>query len=822
MNIRQLKTLLPTLLIMVLILAIPFLRDHTKFNESLFSMAYVKDAASQLSAPDLEGRFIGDPEKQLTAAYLKTYFKEKSLSYQVIPTKLLIPLWDKKSRMQIQDQAIFEIHQDFIPYADDYGTSIHYEGDLLYLGNSYYEVDPKIMKDKIVFVKTITLTKDQIEYIRASGAKGMLFESTGYFSSGNTASQYFDKKSYELRHKKGADFFCAEITDTVANQLKNRAQITPLSGYDNKSADLLSGVYEDRLMGKITNFKIDADLTYRTVMAENFIVTIPGKDPHQASNWITHYDGSGLGTGKGNSQGAEFYYPGAIDGGVSTALLLELARVSQLQKILPAHDMNFVFLCGLSTSNRSSEAAAAYLNNQYDHNANWVVEHIGLKDSTANVLKYNTYNDFDRMLINQLLTNSDRFPSVFTVGSEGVFQDFDRYSPFKTAENAFITLTSQQTPSSSVWIGTQKDDLTLTDFNLVDSLAQLFLGHMDLQLYGEKDYGFIKNHHILILFLLFFIIQLGSLPEKMIRKGCASPWTQKFAGFVPYKIFSKFVQNALPFLISLLVVNLILSIPSAANMKSIGGTYVTNFSLYETLRQSYGGMLVFLNSLTFSDTDSYQVVGLYLKRSLILVFWGLLIAITAGLFKGLLDAYNHKNSSSFSSLSSIILYSIPDVLVAFISMVAVVLISQNPLTASWIDPEFLRTYVMPLIALTIIPIIYIARVVFVAIEEEKQRDYVKFLRYKGFNTKQIFLHHFSRVGLVKILEVAKSVIMLIFSNLIVVEYLFNYSGIMYKLLSDREDPTLVITMALSIGLTFALLYLLSVLFLKILQPGRQR
>ncbi len=577
----------------------------------------------------------------------------------------------------------------------------------------------------------------------------------------------------------------------------------------------MTGQYEDHYFGIVKDISIHATIDYKQVTALNYIVTITGKDPLIASNWITHYDGGGL-----SANGTP--YPAVADGGVSTALLLELSKIANLQNEPPIHDMNFVFLSGLSVSNQSAKIVASHLNSRYNHNANWIVEGIGAKDSNANLLTYNTYNDLDRMLTHQLYNNLDRFPGPVLVNKgEGLYPSFQRYEAFKTKENAYLTLTPITTPESGQILGSLKDDLSFVDSKKIEAISQLFLGHMNLQLYKEHDYAFIKNQHLYILLLLLVLIQFSVRPGKMIASGIAPKWLHRLNDHILYKIFSKFIQNGLPFLISLLVVNVILSIPSDVNMKTVGTSHVTNFSLYETLRQSYAGMMMFIRSLTFSDMGTYTEIGMYLKRSLILVFWGLLIAVSLGLLKGLLDAYFHKKSGSFSTFTSIVLYSIPDVLVAFVSMVAVVVLSKSPLTASWVDPEFLRIYFMPLLALTIIPIIYIARVVFVALEDEKEKDYVKFLRYKGFNTKQIYIQHFSRVGFVKILEVSKSVIMLIFSNLIVVEYLFNYPGIMFNLLSDTTDATMVISMSLSIGLSFAMLYLISVLLLKIMQPGRK-
>lgn len=816
MRNKHLLSALPFAFAILLVAAIALARGHIRFDENLFSMDRVLETTNQLSQPNLKGRGLDGQGHELTASFLEDYFKREGLSYQTLPSKLLVPIWSPSSAIQFASGETFEIYTDFRPSADYYGTSLNYEGELLYLGTNYYEVDPALLKGKVLCVKTKSLTQDQIQYIRSTGAKGVLYQSTGDLSADFIPSENVQQKSYDMSHKMGSDFFQAEISTEFAEILRVKALEQPLSGYENTKASGLTGQYDDRYFGLIKNITLKADLSYKEVTALNYIVTLTGKDPLIASNWITHYDGSGM-SPNGSS------YPAVTDGGFTTALLLELAKVAKSQNGPPVHDMNFVFLSGLSVSDQSANVVASYLNNHYNHSANWVLEGLGAKDSDANILSYDAYNDLDRMLTHQLNNNMDRFPGPVLIGKgQGLYANLNVYHAFKTKENAYLTLTPVTTPKSGQILGSLKDDLSAVDSKKIEALSQLFLGHMDLQLYKEQDYAFIKNQHLYILLILLVLIQFSLRPSKMIAAGIAPQWMHRLNDQVIYKLFSKFIQNGLPFLISLLVVNLILSIPPDVNMKTVGSSHVTNFSLYETLRQSYAGMMMFISSLTFSDMGTYAEIGLYLKRSLILVFWGLLIAISLGLFKGLLDAYFHKKSGSFSTFTSIVLYSIPDVLVAFVSMVAVVVLSKHPLTASWVDPEFLRIYFMPLLALTIIPIIYIARVVFVALEDEKEKDYVKFLRYKGFNTKQIYLQHFSRVGFVKILEVSKSLIMLIFSNLIVVEYLFNYPGIMFNLLSDTTEATMVISMSLSIGLSFAMLYLISVLLLKIMQPGRTK
>lgn len=810
-----LKRLVPPLLSLCVVAGIWGLRGHERFDETKFSLERVKSHVVELSSPNLAGRSLGTPGQKATETYLENFFKQEGLDYEVLEQNLLVPNWSDEGFIQIGSTAVQKIYQDFEPTADYYGGPIQFEGDILFAGNDFFKVDPSLMKDRIVFFYANRLTEENLLYAKANGAKGLLYYTTFSGLEDPRDHLVMDHKTLEMSHKLGSDLFMAEVGQGFIQDMVAVAKNHLIPGHDNKITNYSFGGYNIDLVGMVPNVRIDASLNYQMVPAKNYIVSIKGKSQDKATSWITHYDGLG------SSVSETGYYPGTVDGAASTALLLEMAKTAKNQAQAPVHDIQMVFLSGLYVNDQSAKLAASELHKRYPYSAHWLVEGIGYQGSSMRLMNWDPYNDLDRMLVSQIRSNMDQFPFRSLSAQNGIYQAFDRYNAFKGPDRAVITVTDQVAPGAIDLIGSPFDNLEIYSEENMAQVSTLILGHLDRQLYQEKDFLFIMDSHLLLMLLLLAGLHLLALPEKLGAAGHGPRWAVSLSEQVPYKLLRKAVLNAIPFIISIFIVNLILSIPADMNMKTISGVRVTNFSLYDTFKNSYIGFQGFLGAIFDPEPALFKEISLYLKRSLVLVTWGLTLAVCLGLLKGLADAYGHKGRTNASTFAGIMLYSIPDVLIAFVSLVSIVYLSKVQWVTSLADANTLRIYVMPIFSLSIVPIIYVSRLVFVTLEEEKKKDYVKFLTYKGLSKGQIYRSHFSRVALTKILDSAKSVIMLIFSNLIVVEYLFNYPGIMFNLIESVGEPIKVIILALSIGLSFVGIYLLSQLLLQVTSPGRR-
>lgn len=779
------------ILLFIGLFLIALLKTQSRFDESQFQMPRAVSSIQTLGSKELMGRGIGTSGQKMTELYLENYFKNSHLSYETVETEALLPKWSSESYLKIPNLNTYSIFKDFRPSADLYGKALNYSGSLLYLGQDLFAVPKNSLKDRVVVIQTNRLTLKQLDYLKSAGVLGVLYEITGYFGTAADPEDSLVLKDFSLKNKVDSTLFTAQISTSLRRSLAEIALKNPFEAYQPPTTSEMAVQYEEHIIGLIHNVTLKTDLNYEKIKLKQYLVTVKGKDRQKSTSFITHYDGNGL-------TKSHDIYPSILDGGASTALLLEIATVTANQARKPAHDVNFIFLEGLSNSLSPSQVLSEKLANNYSYNEVFILEALG---SESNMLSFNydNYNDLSRMTAANINSHQDRFFAPLSSG-DSAFSNWQYYGPFNLNQNAVLSL-SGLIENKGILPGGSLDRLESLNTDQLAGAANLILGHLDLELFKEKRFEYIKPIHMIFIALLGIVIF-------MLRRMHPVP--------------KLILDTLIPFGISLILINVILCIPKDANLKIVGEVSVTNFSLYETIRTSYLGLLGFFSLFSISSQSILSEISLYLSRSFILIIWGLVIAVTLGLFKGLMDSYLHRKGNAAATWTSIMLYSIPDVLVAFLGLVAVVFLAKWPLTASWLDPEFTRKYLMPLISLCIVPSIYIARLVFVALESELQKDYVAFLRYKGLSTAQIYWRHFSKVGLIKILDMAKPIIMLIFSNLMIVEYLFNYPGIMYDLLSKRGEPLMVISMALSVGLSFTALFALSQLLARAISPRRSR
>ncbi|WP_409296748.1 ABC transporter permease subunit [Peribacillus sp. SCS-26] len=97
------------------------------------------------------------------------------------------------------------------------------------------------------------------------------------------------------------------------------------------------------------------------------------------------------------------------------------------------------------------------------------------------------------------------------------------------------------------------------------------------------------------------------------------------------------------------------------------------------------------------------------------------------------------------------------------------------------DPIFL----LPLLALTISPAIYLFRLQLLLMEEEAEKDYYWFAKAKGLPDRQISLRHLFRNTIMESVIHLPVLITLLLANLVVLEFVFNCQGLMSLIISDQ-------------------------------------
>lgn len=143
-----------------------------------------------------------------------------------------------------------------------------------------------------------------------------------------------------------------------------------------------------------------------------------------------------------------------------------------------------------------------------------------------------------------------------------------------------------------------------------------------------------------------------------------------------------------------------------------------------------------------------------------------------------------------------ILESIPDVMVIGIFQLTVIWIYQK----TGILFFNIATYGeenaiwLPIIALTLLPIVLFYRMMVLDAESEAMKSYVELAKSKGLKSHKILIIHISRNALISIFSHSKLNFWFMLSNLLVVEFLFNINGLL-SFLMDNIKP-LFFTMGL--------------------------
>lgn len=194
----------------------------------------------------------------------------------------------------------------------------------------------------------------------------------------------------------------------------------------------------------------------------------------------------------------------------------------------------------------------------------------------------------------------------------------------------------------------------------------------------------------------------------------------------------------------------------------------------------------FVKGIFTSGTDSISEVGNNMPillssvvKSLLLILFSMVLSIAVGITGGLNSGYRAKRKS-LSSLAPIIGLSIPDVLIILLGWRVITLYGMYLPKLESILP--ISSFIMPLLTVSILPMIYISRITFVTVQEETKRDYLRNSKAKGYSKRRIIYSELLPAAMFNIIDTLPTIMTMIIGNLIIVECLYNYLGAAYYLL----------------------------------------
>ncbi|WP_088011768.1 ABC transporter permease subunit [Gottfriedia acidiceleris] len=261
----------------------------------------------------------------------------------------------------------------------------------------------------------------------------------------------------------------------------------------------------------------------------------------------------------------------------------------------------------------------------------------------------------------------------------------------------------------------------------------------------------------------------------------------------------------------------------------IGLITATSFTLFlpkgERLAEFWNQLQIFFWSFFYFDNlevylKEFQYVpfsSVFLEPyvySFTILFSAFLLSIIGALIISYIVNLGPKSFRKIMNSILFFLQSIPDVIMICALQIFFLWIF-NKTGVKIVDPVNgfeSKAYALPIILVSIIPTIQLFQMLFLAIQEEKIRDYVDYAKAKGLSDSWIIIRHIFRNVTITLLSNSKLIFWLMISNLLIVEKFFNMKGYFSFLFNNSRSPEIFF---MALVLLFIPFFLLDILFKQI-------
>jgi oligopeptide transport system permease protein len=204
----------------------------------------------------------------------------------------------------------------------------------------------------------------------------------------------------------------------------------------------------------------------------------------------------------------------------------------------------------------------------------------------------------------------------------------------------------------------------------------------------------------------------------------------------------------------------------------------------------------------------------------------LVVAVTIGLVFGTISALNHNGPLDYAGVMfATIGASVPHfVLAAFLSIIFAVNLGWLKIVG-WGGPENAsdlfnpdaydwRKMVLPVIALSMLPAAYIARVTRASVLEVLNQDYIRTARAKGLAEPRVVVRHALKNALIPVLTVIGPIAALLLSGSFIIETMFGIDGLGRQSINSLQNRDYGVIMGTT--LVYALIVSLATLVVDLL------
>lgn len=745
----------------------------SEFDFESLSIDNIMKHTQLLASEAYEGRLTGSDGNRRAIEYVTSYFDALGLEPAVEggawhqPFSVLMPRIESDPEFVLYDESgekirEFDMYRDFSVEFSPGGEGIDFEGEYVILGSDAYRVAPEVVEGKIAVVDSTRLTYKMVAHIMSLGGRGVLCSSD---TNAYTGLNMFERvPSMNVAGKGGKSIFAGYVSrDTYTSLKKSESNL----------------------------IKLKVEVSFPIVDASNILAKIDGRSKNGRTLIISANLDS---LGKGFD--AQFF-PGAVNSATSVSILLEIARLMRMSEVMPYETVVFAAWNG---SNQNDAGVNYYIKEAVRPIEQTKVIHLGSLGRITTEGMTVSSDPLNGPLLADLIVRHAVGESLLAhrgFAGDGLSATFlNQNVPVVVLEDSLGTL------------NTYEDRFETVDAQTIENASKVLLTYLKREIYDEGGVDYLTRNEVVILMTittvgiltLLFAAFYNAYPNARI--GRISLEDMYYSSF--NMAIRKFFSSVIPYGLVILFLAMLVSVDSDANIANIGGERVSNISFYLIMKDSIQylrSLLYFDAHLTESIGDIVKVIIESSRQSVMLVTSALLFSSLFGILRGMIEAYRSKKTS-LSALGALVFFSIPDILIVLVLMLVY---TKFVVLYPWLkDALPIKTFILPVLTLSIAPTVFISRITFIAIQEEMTKDYIKNEKAKGYSRAKIIFVELMPAVLFKIVDTMPALMTMLLSNMIIVEYLFNYKGILYFLvyLYNRQDITRFVPLALSLGLIY--------------------
>lgn len=786
---RLIKPISLFCLVCLFFLMLGIRQANNSFDETILNVENIVRHMEELSTEEYFGRLAGSEGNQKALAYVASYFEEIGVepagpeqSY-FQPFSVISPDIDTNPTFSIismnngsaQELTMYEDY-NLIPSLSGGGTE--FSGEAILVGSNLLRIDPALIKDRIVVMDVGRLKQSSIDYVIQNGGEGIFICTDAEEYTGLEENEA--EKSLDIAGKTGESMLLGYLSGATY-----RGMLELVDGQQPGNGN--------RHIGIIDQVRIKVTMGFPIEDTANVLGKIEGKDADGRVLLLTaDLDGTGEGTdGR--------YFPGAISGTSGLATLLETARVIASQENLPYQTIVFI---GFNAQQQGLSGSEYYIHNPiYDLDKTTIVHLGALGEKSLEGLKISSDN-FDNRIFKEKIEDY--------ATDAGLMVETERSTQSTINHFRDMKISSVMLSDNLYKLNSYQDTMEQVDESTLENASLVLLNYIKRDIFRDTRIDYLDLRDKLFIGLLGLGLLLSSTLTRLYK---TKPNMKLYRCSVEDLYFSnamtllrKLYSYGLPVFSAVFLLAYLVNINPESDLQLVNQQWISNFSGYLNLKHT----LLYFKGLLHPTADTWERASDILKviytssyRSLKLISASLLLSTFIGIARGVYEGYESKKRN-LRSLGTLMLFSIPDVLIVLAGLLAYVFVAKRfpGVNALFAPKEFL----LPLITLSILPTIYISRITYITIQDEIKKDYVQNARAKGLSKKKIFLSEMMPAIVFKIVDTLPTIMTMLLSNLIVVEYLFNYIGIVYYLLYFYKR--MVVDSFVALSITLGAIYLL--------------